>query len=53
LDDIPGIGSKRKKSLLNHFGSASDVLNASIEDLQRVEGLSKATAEAIYNYFKN
>lgn len=51
LDDIPGIGGKRKKALLLHFGSAKAVSEASITDLSRVEGISAAFAERIYNYF--
>ena len=51
LDDVPGIGAKRKKALLYHFGSAKEVKRAGIEDLQKVEGISKAVALKIYNYF--
>lgn len=53
LDEIPGIGGKRKKQLLNHFGSAEGVRTASIEDLLKVEGVSKSIAETIYSYFRN
>ena len=51
LDDVKGIGAKRKKALLLHFGSAKAVKAASIKDLMAVEGISKPTAEQIYNYF--
>lgn len=51
LDDIPGIGPKKKKALLMRFGSAKDVAGAGVKDLQEVEGISKAVAEKIYNYF--
>lgn len=51
LDDIPGIGSKRKKALLLHFGSAKAVAEAGISDLQKVEGISKSFAEKIYSFF--
>ncbi len=51
LDDIPGIGAKRKKALLRHFGSGEEVARAGVKDLQQVEGVSKAVAEKIYNYF--
>lgn len=51
LDSVPGIGGKRKKALLLHFGSAIAVQRAGIEDLTKVEGISKAVAEKIYNYF--
>lgn len=51
LDDIPGIGAKRKKALLMYFGSGEAVKNAGVDDLQKVEGISKAVAEKIYDYF--
>lgn len=51
IDEIDGIGAKRKRDLLNHFGSAEDVAQASVSDLMKVSGVSKKTAEKIYNYF--
>jgi excinuclease ABC subunit C len=51
LDEIPGIGPKRKKILLNHFGSMDDVKNATLEELQQAEGIDKVIAEQIYNFF--
>lgn len=51
LDNVPGIGGKRKKSLLLHFGSAKAVERAGVDDLMKVEGISRATAETIYNFF--
>ncbi len=51
LDDIPGIGPKRKKALLQHFGSARDVAAAGVADLQNVEGISAQVAQKIYDYF--
>lgn len=51
LDNIPGVGGKRKKALLLHFGSAKNVERAGISDLKQVEGISESTAETIYNYF--
>jgi excinuclease ABC subunit C len=51
LDDIPGIGGKRKKALLNHFGSAKGVIGAALADLESVEGVSKTLAKAIFDYF--
>lgn len=51
LDDVPNVGAKRKKALLLHFGSAKAVADAGVADLQKVEGISKAVAELIYNFF--
>ncbi len=51
LDDIPGIGGKRKKALLMHFGSAKAVAEAGVADLQKVTGISRAVAEKIYGFF--
>ena len=51
LDQIPGIGAKRKKLLLSHFGSARSIARAGIPDLMQVEGISKQVAETIYNWF--
>ena len=53
LDLIGGIGQNRKRSLLNHFGSASNITKAGLEDLQRVKGISKNLAEIIYRHFQN
>lgn len=52
LDDIPGVGEKRKKALLSHFKSIEDIKNASVEELAKVEGLNKSVAENIYDYFR-
>lgn len=51
LDEVPGIGGKRKKALLVHFGSAKAVAEAGVSDLQKVEGVSRAMAEKIYRFF--
>ena len=51
LDDIPGIGAGRKRALLNHFGSRADVEVATLTELEKVDGISKKTAQAIYDYF--
>ncbi|MBL4666681.1 MAG: excinuclease ABC subunit UvrC [Sneathiella sp.] len=51
LDEIPGIGGKRKKALLNHFGSAKGVGGAALADLEAVDGVSKTLANTIFNFF--
>ncbi|NIZ14976.1 excinuclease ABC subunit UvrC [Phaeobacter sp. HF9A] len=53
LDDVPGVGARRKKALLTHFGSAKAVSRANLADLKAVEGISSALAETIYNYFQD
>ncbi len=47
----PGIGPGRKRALLMHFGTARAVKSAALEDLERVAGINKATARAVYDYF--
>ena len=51
LDEIEGIGARRKRDLLNYFGSVEEISQSSVKDLQKVAGISKKTAEKIYNYF--
>jgi excinuclease ABC subunit C len=51
LDDAPGIGPARKRALLAHFGSAKAVSRAGVDDLMAVEGVNRATAEAVYAFF--
>lgn len=52
LDDIPGVGEKRKKNLLKHFGSFTKIREASVEQLVEADGISKAVAEEIYTYLR-
>lgn len=51
LDEVEGIGAKRKRDLLNYFGSVEEIFQAGIKDIEKVGGISKKTAEKIYNYF--
>ena len=51
LDDVQGVGAKRKRALLQHFGSAKAVGRAALADLKAVEGISDSIAETIYGYF--
>ncbi|MCX8131340.1 MAG: excinuclease ABC subunit UvrC [Clostridia bacterium] len=53
LEEIEGIGEKRKKALLKHFGSVNKIKSAGLDDLTAVEGINKDVAEKIYNYFHN
>jgi len=51
LDQIEGIGSMRKRALLNHFGSARSVESASFDEIKSVEGVEEKVAKKIYNFF--
>ena len=53
LDDIKGIGEKRKMALMKHFQSIEKIKNATIEELAKVRGMNKVVAEELYNHFKN
>ncbi|MEO1328558.1 MAG: excinuclease ABC subunit UvrC [Pseudomonadota bacterium] len=51
LDEVPGVGAARKRALLAHFGSAKAVTRAGLADLEAVDGVSKALARKIYDFF--
>ena len=51
LDNIPGIGEKRKMALLNAFGSVESIKKASVSDLSQAEGMNSRVAEAVFDYF--
>ncbi len=51
LDEIPGIGPARKRALLLHFGTASKVRAAALEDLQRVPGISESVARKVHDFY--
>ena len=51
LDEVPGVGAMRKKSILSHFGSAKAASRASLKDLKAVDGLSNTLAQVIYDFF--
>lgn len=51
LDEIPGIGPARKRALLLHFGTASKVRAAALEDLQRAPGVSATVARKVYDFY--
>ena len=52
LDDIQGIGEKRKKALLNHFKDIEAIKNATFEELLEVESMNKSSSESVYEYFR-
>jgi excinuclease ABC subunit C len=51
LEDIPGLGPKKRRELLKQFGGLQALTRAGIDDLQRVRGISRQLAEAIYERF--
>ncbi|MEC7138042.1 MAG: excinuclease ABC subunit UvrC [Pseudomonadota bacterium] len=51
LEGIAGVGAKKRRQLLLHFGSISAIKGASIEELSKVQGISKAIAADIYKHF--
>lgn len=52
LDDISGIGKKRRMDLLKHFGSVENIAAANLSEIESVKGINKRLANMIYEYFK-
>ena len=50
LEDIPGVGARRRRELLRHFGSAQAVENANVEELRKISGISATMAQQIYDH---
>jgi excinuclease ABC subunit C len=50
LEEIPGIGPKRRQALLKHFGSVEAIRNASVKDLAAVQGMNKTIAQRVQEY---
>jgi len=51
LEDIPGLGPKRRQQLLKQFGGLQEVARAGVEDLSRLPGISKQLAQKVYDAF--
>ena len=51
FDELPGIGPKRKKMLIMHFGSIQKIKNATKTDLGSVKGIPKRTIDQVYDFF--
>nr|WP_330404429.1 excinuclease ABC subunit UvrC [Vallitalea okinawensis] len=52
LDDIPGIGPKRRNALITAFANIEKIKEATLEELEQIEGMNKKSAEAVYVYFR-
>jgi excinuclease ABC subunit C len=52
LEEIPGIGAKRKQALLKRFGGFREIAKAPLEELAKTKGISRSLAERIYQYFQ-
>ena len=53
LDDIKGIGEKRRKALMKHFGDIDKIKNATPEELKQADGMDSRAAQAVYEFFHN
>lgn len=53
LEDIPGVGAKRRQSLLRYMGGLQEVLGASVEQLEQVPGVSRELAEKIHAWLRS
>lgn len=52
LDHVEGIGPKRRKILLDGFGSLEKIKMATVEEMAQLDGMNKPAAEAVYNFFQ-
>ena len=52
LDEIPGVGKTRRNNLLNHFGSVVKIKEATVEEIESVQGISHSLAIVIYEFFR-
>jgi excinuclease ABC subunit C len=53
LEDIPGIGSKRKQALYKHFGALAKIRTASVEQLTNAPGMTKKAAQEVWEFFQS
>jgi len=51
LEDVPGIGKKRRIALFKHFGSTETIKLASVEELLKIKGMNKKSAQNLFEYF--
>jgi len=53
LNDIPGIGPRRKKALMSHFGTVERIKEATEEELASVPGMTRTAAQAVQAFFRS
>ncbi len=51
LDDIPGVGPARRKTLMKHFSSIEEIKNASVEELKNLPSMNEKSAKEVYSFF--
>ena len=51
LDDISGVGPKRRRALMKKFKTIDELKKASVEELQETEGMNIGAAQAVYDFF--
>lgn len=51
LEEIPGVGKKRRQALMDHFGQIDKIRQAGLDELMAVPGMQQKTAQAIFEYF--
>jgi len=52
LEDVPGVGPKRRRSLLRHFGSLARIRQAEVEDLAAAPGMNRTVAQAVWEFLR-
>ena len=52
LDDIEGIGEKRRNMLIKHFKTIENIKQASIDEIRNIKGFNKKAAECVFNFFR-
>lgn len=52
LDDIPGVGPARRKSLMKSFANVDEIRNASVEELKKIPSMDEKSAKSVYNFFR-
>jgi excinuclease ABC subunit C len=51
LDEIEGIGPKRRRALMQHFSSIEEIKSANLEQLREIDGFNRASAQSVYDFF--